>query len=154
MVHLDDVLKKIKQVRINHVEEEENQREYKDIDRYMYEIVMHKQTALEEKFRIINDNLTILDLPGINDGHLANQINVYLEDQIKNIVPIILIHLTVGEKVSKISEYMELFTILKRQTLSPTIIFTKFDRLIRDIKDKIIEEENEKDESEEKLSLE
>ena len=52
--------------------------------------------ALEQKFRIINDRVSLVDIPGIDDGILATYITGYIEKKIEKLVPIILFNLTQG----------------------------------------------------------
>jgi hypothetical protein len=61
-----------------------------------FEIITKQETALEHKFRIINDRVSLVDIPGIDDGILATHITGYIEKKAEKLVPIILIHLTAG----------------------------------------------------------
>ena len=63
--------------------------------------------ALEQKFRIINDRVSLVDIPGIDDGILATQITAYIENKAEKLVPIILIHLTAGG-VTEIQHFKDL----------------------------------------------
>jgi hypothetical protein len=58
------------------------------------------------------------------------------------LVPIILIHLTAGG-FKEIKHFSELIPQFKKMRLTPTIIFTKFEHLVNDIKSRIKEEEEE-----------
>ena len=106
--------------------------------------------ALEQRFRIINDRVSLVDIPGIDDGILATQITAYIEKKAEKLVPIILIHLTAGG-FTEIKHFKDLVPQFKYIRVFPTIIFTKFDHLINDIKARIKAEEEEEEDEEKKL---
>jgi|LauGreDrversion4_2_1035121.scaffolds.fasta_scaffold146911_2 GTP-binding protein EngB required for normal cell division len=90
----------------------------------------------------MNDRVSIVDIPGIDDGIVATQISSYIEKKCESLLPIILIHLTAGG-FKEIKHFSELIPLFKKMRITPTIIFTKFDHLGNDIKSRIKEEEEE-----------
>ena len=63
--------------------------------------------AQEYNFKIINDRVNLVDIPGIDDGILAAQISSYIENKAEKLVPVILLHLTAGG-FTKIKHFSEL----------------------------------------------
>ena len=59
-----------------------------------FEIIIQKDEALKHNFNIISDRISIVDLPGIDDGVMARQVKEYIEKNCESIIPIILINLT------------------------------------------------------------
>jgi hypothetical protein len=88
---------------------------------------------LEHKFRVINDRVSVVDLPGIDDGIFATHVTSYIENMAERLVPIILIPLTIGG-FTEIKHFKDLIYPLKEYIrLPPTVIFTKFEHLLNDI---------------------
>ncbi len=97
---------------------------------------------MEHKFQIINERVSLVDLPGIDDGFLAPQVSGYIERKIERSVPVILIHLTIGGFEQ--NHYFKNFQAqMKYCRVFPTIIFTKFENLLNDLNIIIKDQEEE-----------
>jgi hypothetical protein len=89
-------------------------------------------------YKVINDYLTIVDMPGIEDGFKAGCIKSYVDDNLPALLPIILVNLTQGafEELKQFEEFEKLFS----DPFKPVpIIFTKFYNMLNDIANKLRE---------------
>lgn len=66
-------------------------------------------------------------------------------------MPIVLIHLTAGG-FQEIKHFKDLIPLFKSIRVFPTIIFTKFDHLINDIRARIKADEEDEEDEEKKLT--
>ena len=89
-------------------------------------------------YKIINDYLTIVDMPGIEDGFKAGCIKNFVEDNLPALLPIILVNLTQGafEELKQFEDFEKLFS----DPFKPVpIIFTKYYNILKDIANKLRE---------------
>jgi hypothetical protein len=96
------------------------------------EIIINLEAKLEHKFRVINDRVSLVDLPGIDDGIFSTHVSSYIEKMAERLVPIILIPLTIGG-FTEIKHFKDLMPQFKNIRVPPTVIFTKFEHLLNDI---------------------
>jgi hypothetical protein len=89
-------------------------------------------------YKVINDYLTIVDMPGIEDGFKAGCIKSFVDDNLPALLPIILVNLTQGafEELKQFEEFEKLFS----DPFKPVpIIFTKFYNCLNDVANKLRE---------------
>lgn len=85
-----------------------------------------------EGFNSISDYLTIVDLPGIEDGFKSGCIKNFVAENQENIFPVLLVNLTQGafEELKQFEDYNVLFS---DQYKPIPIVFTKFYNMLNDI---------------------
>jgi septin family protein len=98
------------------------------------------QISMQETgaYKVISDYLTIVDMPGIEDGFKAGCIKSYVDDNVASLLPTILVNLTQGafEELKQFEDFEKLFA----DPFKPVpIVFTKFYNMLNDIANKLRE---------------
>lgn len=106
------------------------------------EVEVSIKDGFAQSFRIISDRIHIVDIPGIEDGAHSIPIKAYIEQNIDRVIPIVLINLTQGG-FTELNSFYEIMNSLKAMKIPTTIIFTKFQNHVNDIKAKLKETEDE-----------
>lgn len=101
-------------------------------------IGIRKEIAAE-KFKIISDRVCLVDMPGVDDAVYSQAIFNYIKDNHAKIIPILLVQLSQGS-FKHLRYYMDIIKYFRKMKLHPTVIYTKIENLMNDIRCKIIEE--------------
>jgi hypothetical protein len=59
-----------------------------------YITTIKQEEVLSQRFRFINERISIVDIPGIDDGIMGTEVKNYIEKNCERMIPVILIHLT------------------------------------------------------------
>lgn len=70
------------------------------------QVTIKSSTAKAKGYRVISEHVSILDIPGIEDGQHSIPIMAYIERFCDRIIPIVLINLTQGA-FSKLVQFKE-----------------------------------------------
>jgi hypothetical protein len=106
-------------------------------DETLYEI---KVTMKDNgAFTTISDYLTIVDLPGIEDGIKSFFIKNFVDENLPRLIPAILVNLTQGA-FSELQQFEDFEALFSDEFKPVPIIFTKFYNMQNDIANKLKEQ--------------
>lgn len=107
-------------------DEEEDDEDFDGLDKLFLEInvSIQESEAVRKGFRVINRHVSIVDIPGIDDGKHWVPIVAYLERFSDRIIPIVLVALNSGG-FSHLSQNASLLNTLNNMTSPPIMIYTR-----------------------------
>jgi len=106
-------------------------------DETLYEVKVTMKDS--GAFNTISDYLTIVDLPGIEDGVKSYFIKNYTDEHQPRLIPVILVNLTQGAftELQQFQDFEELFGDDHKPVV---VVFTKFYNMQNDIANKLKEQ--------------
>jgi hypothetical protein len=108
------------------------------------EVTISQATATEQGYKVISPYLQIVDIPGIEEIAYHQILKDYIYHHVAKIVPVILVNLTQGA-FSDLQQYSTkngsgMIAALRESEIPKTVVFTKFENLMNDIKVKMYDE--------------
>ncbi|TNV79211.1 hypothetical protein FGO68_gene8683 [Halteria grandinella] len=125
-------------------EEQEYFDDDESLDEHLIEIsISIKQSVADQKqYRVISQQLSILDIPGIEkqSPHFRS-ICAYIERFADKIIPVFMISMIQGP-ISKLIQFQEMIHCYNRMSTPPIIVYTKLENKISDIGNRLKELED------------
>jgi hypothetical protein len=106
-------------------------------DETLYEIKVTMKDS--GTFTTISDYLTIVDVPGIEDGIKSYFIKNFVDENLPRLIPTILVNLTQGA-FSELQQFEDFEALFSDEFKPVPIVFTKFYNMQNDIANKLKEQ--------------